>query len=326
MDTNNKHIDPAGLLPKYFAGEALPEERRQVEEWLSSDDRNRQEYEAFEKLWNITGAASGRGDINLDAEWKRMDSYINPVRIKTITLARVFRIAASVILVSALAFLGLKIAGTKSEKAPVAEMSNISLPDGSVISLNAGSKITYNKGFGQTHRNLNLKGEAYFEVKKNTALPFIVETQNTAVRVTGTKFNVRSYKEGKEVKVTVTEGSVAFYETARPAKKAELGAGETGMYDKSMKVIKKQEALNLNDIAWKTRIMDFSNTPLSEVGDIISNTYHRTVSIDPAVQGCSITVRFENQDLQKVLTILKSTLELSIATDGEQIIIKGSGC
>jgi transmembrane sensor len=326
MESENKHIDPTGLLPEYFAGEATPEERRLVDDWLSADSRNRQEFEAFEKLWNITGKASAKGDINLDVEWQRMESVITPARVKTISMVRILQMAASIVLLSALAFIGLKITGVKSEKAPVAELSTISLPDGSVISLNAGSKISYKKGFGLTHRDISLKGEAYFEVKNNTALPFIIETSEASIKVTGTKFNVKAYKDKSEIRVTVTEGSVELYETGQPAKEATLRAGETGTFDKTMKVIKKQAVLNLNDIAWKTRIMDFSNTPLAEVGDILSNTYHTEVVIDPAVQHCSITVRFENQDLPAVLTVLKSTLDLSITTDGDRIIIRGNGC
>ncbi len=69
-----QHIDPIGLLPKVFAGEASPEEIRLIEEWRIADPENQAEYEAIEKLWNISGEAAEPGDIDLDAEWRRMEA------------------------------------------------------------------------------------------------------------------------------------------------------------------------------------------------------------------------------------------------------------
>jgi ferric-dicitrate binding protein FerR (iron transport regulator) len=326
METENNHMDPVGLLPKYFAGEANPEEKRVIDLWLSADEKNRAEFEAFLKLWNLTGKAQPSDEINLDAEWKRMDQEISTTKIRKISLLRVIQIAASVILVCTLGFAGLKFAGTRSEKAPVTELSTVKMPDGTVISLNAGSKITYQKGYGVSHRNVALKGEAFFEVAKNDHLPFIISAGEARIKVTGTKFNVRAYKGQSEVRVTVTEGTVRLYETGQSTKEAVLTAGETGTFNRSMRVVKKQPVLNMNDIAWKTRIMDFHNTTLSEVASVLENTYHRKVWVDPSVRLCPLTVRFENQELTPVLNVLRSTLDLTITLEGNEIMIKGDGC
>jgi transmembrane sensor len=280
MEKEHNHIDLVGLLPKYFAGEATPEEKGMIDDWLNADEKNRAEYDAFMKLWNITGKAQPGDEINLEAEWQRMEKEISRTGARKISFARILQIAASVILLSALGFAGLKLAGLRSEKAPVADVSILKMSDGTVISLNAGSKITYLKGYGVTNRNVVLKGEAYFEVAKNKSLPFIISAGDASIKVTGTKFNVRAYKDQAEVKVTVTEGTVSLYETGRSVKEALLSAGETGTFNKTMKVVKKQPVLNINDIAWKTRIMDFHNTSLSEVAAVLENTYHRKVWVD----------------------------------------------
>ena len=319
-------MDPVGLLPKYFAGEATPEEQRVIDDWLSADEKNRTEFDAFSKLWNITGKVQPGDEINLEKEWRLLEKEISPARVKKISLVRILQIAASVLLVSVLGFAGLKYAGMKSEKAPAAEFSTLKMSDGTIISLNAGSRITYRKGYGVTHRNIDLKGEAYFEVAKNESLPFIITAGDASIQVTGTKFNVRAYKDQTEVKVTVTEGSVRLYETGQSAKEAILSAGETGTFDRTLKVVKKQPLLNMNDIAWKTRILDFHNTTLSEVAAVLENTYHRKVWVDPAVRLCPLTVRFENQELTPVLNVLRSTLDLTITVEDTHIVIKGDGC
>lgn len=326
MENNNQHIDPIALLPKYFAGEATDEERRQVDEWLTADNSHRKDFDAFSKLWNLTGKAAGKEDINLEKEWKKLESALHIKQTRIISLPRIIQIAASVILISTLAFWGLQISRIKTEKAPAASLSVVTLPDGSLVSLNAGSKISFYKGFGVTHRNINLKGEAYFEVSKNKQLPFQVNTGQAVVKVVGTKFNLKAYKDKPVIKITVTEGTVILYNSRQPEKAATLHAGETGTFDKRLMIISKQPVVNKNDIAWKTKIIDFNNTPLIEVIEILENTYHYSIIAEPRIQNCAITVRFKNQSFESVLKVLKETLDLSVSFRGKQIVINGKGC
>jgi ferric-dicitrate binding protein FerR (iron transport regulator) len=93
-----------------------------------------------------------------------------------------------------------------------------------------------------------------------------------------------------------------------------------------MKTVKKQPVLDMNDIAWKTRVIDLSNTPLPEVAALLQQTYHREVIVSPGLQNCTITVRFENLDLDSVLEVLQSTLDLTFTTEGKTIVIRGRGC
>jgi ferric-dicitrate binding protein FerR (iron transport regulator) len=265
------------------------------------------------------------GDINIDAEWEKMDSAISIPHIKTFRLARYLQIAASIAVISLLTFLGLKVTSLKSEKAPLAALMVTRLPDGSSVTLNAGSKITYANDFGTSHRTLTLKGEAYFEVTK-AVLPFIIDAGDAHVQVTGTRFNVKAYAQQKVIKVTVTEGTVRLCETGHQKQEATLFAGETGIFDRSLRTVNKTVGLNINDLAWKTMVMDFTGTPLAEVTDVLSNTYHVTFDLQPELLKCSVTVHFENRELESVLEVLKSTLDLKIIRKGRKISIKGTGC
>ena len=164
MQTDDLHIDPVGLLPKVFAFEATPEEIRVVETWRSASESNRNEYDSFERLWNITASCTSPGDIDLNAEWQKIESAMTPVPGKMIRLTVLLKIAASIVLITALAFLAWKFNTTHSVKAPMTQLSKVTLPDRSSVFIKAGSRITYSKGFGLVHRNLRLKGAAYFEV------------------------------------------------------------------------------------------------------------------------------------------------------------------
>jgi transmembrane sensor len=326
MNIENQHIDPIGLLPKVFGGEASPEETRMVEEWRSSDAKNQAEYESMEKLWNATGEAAYAAIIDLDAEWRRMEAAMLPAYSGKSVMMRVMQIAASLLIITVLSFMAVRFTAYKSEKAPALSLASVILPDGTQVSLNAGSVITYKKGFGSTHRSVSLKGEAFFEVRKNKALPFLISSGEARVKVTGTKFNVKAYRRLNEIRVTVTEGTVSFYNVAKDVHVAILRAGETGIMNKSSRMVSRQATTDLNDIAWKTGILDFHDTPLSEVAEIINNTYHCRIILDAAVEKCPVTVRFDNRKLDAVLNVLRSTLDLKITTRGKRITISGKGC
>jgi transmembrane sensor len=86
--------------------------------------------------------------------------------------------------------------------------STMTLPDGSIVRLNAKSKVSYAEGFGKTTREVFLTGEAYFEVTHNEAIPFIVHTGEADIKVLGTKFNVRSYSNEHSMEAALLTGSI----------------------------------------------------------------------------------------------------------------------
>jgi len=325
MATENKHTDPAGLLPKIFSGEATPQEEQLVHDWLVKDPSHQKEYDDFAKIWSITADFTKPGAIDVNAEWQKLMTTLSPARKISPRLMSITRIAAAVVLISALAFYGLLQSG-KQVKAPQSSTFAATLPDGTRVTLNAGSRISYKKGFGYSHRNLVLDGEAYFEVRKNEGVPFVINAGEACIKVTGTMFNVKAYKKKPEIKVTVSEGSVLLYKIQQPEKQTQLEAGETGTFNKGMGVIEKRTFRNANDIAWKTHIISFQNTPLQEVAEILTNTYHQPIIVDPAILPCVITVHFENQALDTILGVLQSTLDLTISTKGKRRIISGKGC
>ena len=221
--------------------------------------------------------------------------------------------------------MAIRIASYESVKSASSSLATVDLIDGTHISLNAGSKIRYGKGFGIKHRNISLDGEAFFDVGHNL-IPFVINAGEASITVTGTQFNVKAYSGKPEIKVTVTEGTVKMYRTGVMKDEINIHAGETGKYDKDRNDLIRINTFNSNDLAWKTRILDFHNTPFSEVVDILSTTYHIPFIIDSSLNKCLVTVRFENQDADTVLKVMQSTLNLTITRKGKRILITGQGC
>ncbi len=326
MNNENGHIDPQELLIKYFANEASEEERLKIEKWKDITPQNKKEFEAFDKLWNISGKVSENPDINIDSEWQYMEQAIKKDNIRKINFKRILQIAASLVLLSAFA-LSLYINSiTNVEKTGIAQVVSKKLPDGSKITLNATSKITYKKGFGDEHRDIKLKGEAYFEVEANPSLPFKITTGDAVVEVVGTKFNVSNYKEDKGIKVVVTEGKVKFYKINEPDQEVFISAGESAILLTKNQEIEKDGVQDINEVAWITRKVDFYNTQLYDVARILNKTYHRDFIVNPEIKDCTVTVKFEDLELDMVLEVLKETLDLKITRDKDKVLIEGEKC
>lgn len=326
MINDEKHIVPIELLTKVLANEANTEERAMIDKWRNSSVANSKEYDAFIKLWNASNNITSSDSINIDSEWARMENIIHSTTQKSFSIKPVLQIAAAVIFLISASVFGLKQSQTIAHKSDNIALNDITLPDGSTISINAESKISYNKGFGKTNRDVHLKGEGYFEVTKNTELPFVVSANEAKIEVVGTRFNIKAYKNQTEVKVTVTEGKVLFAEKDSPQKNIYLSAGETGTFIRERKEISKEPEIDLNDISWKTKTLSFNNTPLSEVAKVLTNTYNIEIITSNIVGDCSITVTFEDEDLASVLKVLKSTLDITIRKDGDKLFISGERC
>lgn len=111
--------------------------------------------------------------------------------------------------------------------------SKVVLPDGSEVWVNATSRITYQPGFGQSHRKVQLNGEAYFQVSKNKELPFQIETKRITITVTGTIFNVRAYDDEDKAETSLFEGSVQVKQHKDPEKNYLLKPNQKLIIDES---------------------------------------------------------------------------------------------
>jgi transmembrane sensor len=326
MNNETENIAPIEYLTKYFAREASEEEIRQVEKWRDESIENLTEFNAIKKLWDITDIPSGKEPIDIDLEWKKIRPIVSPTVIRKLTARRYMAIAASVMLLAILTFLGISEVNTTVYKTEIAQVKEFHLPDGSIINLNANSKISYRKGFGNAHRNIKLTGEAFFNVSSNKELPFIISTNGSTIEVVGTQFNVKAYKDQENVKVTVSEGVVKISDMKEPQKHILVHAGETGKFDRENRKIEKTEAININDVAWKTRIIHFDNTSMDEVARVLSNTYHINIEVSAPIKPCTITVSFNNKNITDILNVIKSTIDLNIKIINDKIIISGPGC
>jgi transmembrane sensor len=328
MDEKNKHID-LNLLTRYLAGEITEQEREDVEKWISASPDNRKEYEKLARTWDSLGAIEPGHEINIEKEWryhqKLIGSKIGKTRV--LTLQNFLRVAAAIIILFGTGLLLRYQLTTESLRTQHAETLQKLLPDGTSVTLNAGSKLRYARNFLNEERRVVLQGEAYFEVKRDSTRPFIITLGEAEIKVLGTAFNVKAYKNSGKIEVTVTEGRVSLYEKNQELKQVIAGKGEKAEYLRTEKLVKKVENKNRNFLAWKTRILEFEDDRLSDVVEILEQVYHRQIRLkNEKIGACRLNTRFEGKDLNMVLEVISSTLELSIVKEKDIIYLDGQGC
>lgn len=148
---------------------------------------------------------------------------------------------------------------------PFGVKSTVTLPDGTTVLLNGGTSLAYvSSTFGVKERRVILNGEAFFDVKHNEKVPFIVSSGAAQVKVLGTRFNVEAYRTDECVKVTLESGRVSM-KIAEAAEECVLTPNQQAIYDKASHELV-HHTVNVNEVvAWRNDEMFFSDTPLEEI-------------------------------------------------------------
>lgn len=334
MKKKQENIDEV-LLLKIIENRADDSEKSLFYEWYNNAE-NAELFDQFKKVSELSEFEAN----STQANWKQVvdkvragynvPDYIelpdSGVSARTIPLNVILRVAAMIAILIGLTFLFKTI--VFSPKQLIVSGNDLKnnepyqLADGSQVYLHGNSEISFTDKFGTKNREVTLEGEAFFEIKRNEKVPFVITSNNTNTRVLGTSFNVFSDESGT-VQVSVVTGVVEFYTDKRKILK--LQAGEQGTYSPETDNIEKTVISNPNFQAWKTGVIVFSDTPLNEVFSVLSRQYSR-VFIFKGNNGKtpSITTTFDNQTLEAVLEELNLLLNTQNVSKNDTIIFKHS--
>lgn len=196
--------------------------------------------------------------------------------------------------------------------APVGEIVNVTLPDGTAVWLNGSSRISCSKEFGVKDRAVSLEGEGYFEVVRNESLPMVISTASASVTVLGTTFDFREYPEDAEASVVLYEGHVNFTDAA--GKGLDLLPGQAAMLDKASGELAYVTTDTSHPAAWRNGLLIFEDCTLERICRDLSNAYGTAIKIsDPALLQLRFTAEFNvrTQTLSDVLEVLSLTRHIS---------------
>lgn len=324
MKSDNLHIDDR-LLARFLSGETNKEEQSAIINWLDESEDNRKYLDQLESVWLESGKLNPKPiPVNKKLAWfvlsNRIDQHeasLSPfVRKKaTFKIALYTSIAASI-----LALIGIFNWYTNdtvtSEKYMLANNTSETLkeilPDGSEIYLNESAKISY-EITSKNQRIINLEGEAFFNVKRDTAKPFIVHAGVGGVKVLGTSFQV-SLKDNGDIAVDVSSGKVELF---RPNKHKTDTARLILIKDEGGLISNKQDTIirvssNSSAFFWVDKRLSFRNKQLKEVFKVLESCYDiQIISNDPEINSKYYTSSFIDDEVEDVIRVISDTYQLS---------------
>jgi len=311
---------------KHLLGEASPDEEQSVTEWMKGNETHQEYYNQFKKIWDQSKALASESNVDVNKAWERFQNRITEGHVPAKILKPRFswlRIAASIILITGLGItLFMLVNKNTAPKEMVAQTGqNVlidTLSDGSVITLNKRSTITYPSKFKGNTRAIALKGEAFFNVAPDKKKPFIISVNDVQVTVVGTSFNIKN--ENGNTEVVVETGIVRV---TRAGKTVELNPGEKIMINTNDSVATKQKVTDKLYNYYRTKEFVCDDTPLWKLVQVLNEAYGTKIIIGrKELNNMQITTTFYNESLEKVLEVIHLTLDITVIKkeDGQIIL------
>lgn len=315
------------LMSRYLANDLSLAETDELLKWVDDDPSRAILLRELQETWEKTQDYPGPLDVDTHAAWNKVKpslSVQSESKIRSVYSFKIIRVAASLLFLLAAGLTAYRYYVNTNlihVNTLAGEHREVILPDGSKIWMNESSSLVYHKDFNdRTFREVELNGEAFFDVAKNPDKRFVISTGKTLTQVLGTSFNVEENKNGT-ISVAVVTGKVSFG-PAEDNNKYILLPGDEAQYTKEG-VLSRGKYDNTNFLYWKNHQLDFENTSFGEVLKTLEQAYAVEFSVkDQDLLNRKITTSFNQAPLNQVVDVLEVLLDLKIIRSGSIYIIK----
>ncbi len=326
----NERIDQ--LITEYLSDQLTAEGFQELKDWSRESEENRRYVRDKIEVWFSSGAAANGKVFDKEKAFARFQKRVANERLKVyrIPWKIIYRVAA-VILILLLPLAGYWkgqeiLRQTFSDmvvEAPLGARTKLYLPDGTLVWLNAGSKITYSQGFGMDNRQLNLEGEGYFEVIHNPKLPFEIHTREVDLRVLGTKFNFKNYSDDEEITVNLLEGKVALHNGLKPMSDLYLSPNEKMVMNKRTGEMVKAKTRAENSMLWTNDELFFDEELLQDIAKKLMRSYDVKIEIADSLKNRRFYGSFKvmGNTIEEVLETIASTNRMKYRYENEKYIL-----
>jgi ferric-dicitrate binding protein FerR (iron transport regulator) len=200
--------------------------------------------------------------------------------------------------------------------------TDIRLSDGTDISLKEGAVLYYPEKLKRRTREVTLSGEAFFDVRQAEKSPFIVYVGEMTVRVIGTSFNIRQ-DAGGSIEVSVIDGEVNFFESGKVDEGIRITAGQRGIYNSEKRILNTEKSDSENFLFWKTGILEYKDTPLSEVIKELEYHFDQKIIVkDPDFLQNRWNSVHQGQPLNEILEELCLYFDLECFASNDTILVQ----
>ncbi|MCY1718861.1 FecR family protein [Prolixibacteraceae bacterium Z1-6] len=354
------------LFLAYLEGTISLADEQFLLEWLKNNPNTITDFNDFRRIWNMSKMAGTLKDDAIELEWMQLRDRINTSDVKeTVVSHNIWywlpRIAAVFLLGAMVAFTSMYLFNMSENNeltfheinTPPGAKSKITLPDGTIIWLNAGSNVKYSNEFGKKQREIQLTGEAYFEVFHNPSKVFLVRTSELNIKAYGTAFNVKSYPEEGTIETTLIEGSIGVTRRSFENKKNDEVLLEPNQrvvyYRKSNKVETinqlatpnlpkttpaKREEQKLTYLiskgidtkeftSWKDGTLFITSESLKDLAVILERKYDVKIHFDSEeLKDLKFTGSLENETVEQVIDAIGIAAQIDYTIDEREIWLK----
>ncbi len=331
-----KKTDFITLIHKRLTGQLSSTEQQLFENWSAKEEYQLlvEEYATiWEKSENYTSSfqpniAQAKGRF-LDRLSEEKKTPVSSQKVIPLYRRSWLQIAAAIALLLGGAFIIRQYSATPVEWVSIStaidEKKSVLLSDGSMIYLNENTNLEYPISF-QGEREVNLKGEAFFDIARDEINSFIVSTNRAKVTVLGTSFNVDASDE-TITQVDVSTGKVQFQSSKDDENVLILKKGDRGVLNHLEKTLDYSRPTNPNAAAWHSHKLSFNNTPLKDVIADIEEYYNVKITYNERLANCGFTSLFVDKNQASILKNIEESFSMQLERlDATTIRMKGGIC
>lgn len=336
MEELDRHIEK--LIVTYFSEGLDAKSLQELQNWISASSKNRDYFVKKQEIWLVSICDNEKGECvyDKDAAFAKFQDRVKESQKKEKAVIPMYQILIRAALV--VFFLGIsyvsfwqggkslksRLANMMTVEAPLGSKTKLYLPDGTLVWLNGGSKISYFQNFGIVSRDVEVEGEAYFEVTKNKKIPFNVKSKELNVQVLGTKFNFSNYTDEKEVTVVLLEGKVAFVDPHKKNPAGYLSPNEKVVLNKESgkTVVSPVKASNASE--WTNGFLFFDEELLVDIVRELERSYNVKIEIaNESLKEYRFYGNFVQRELtmQEILDILASTGKIHYSVKSKSHVV-----
>lgn len=318
------------LLGKQASGEISPEELSELDALLKEHPEATASPEMVAAIWHTPLQETAASAANKARIWDKVSPQLTSSPRRSIIRRMVAVAAAAALLTAAWAL--WQFARTT---APVLQQlssapggkSKVILPDGSVVWLNHGTQLNYEKNnFSKQHREVTLTGEAFFDIAKNEGLPFVIHAGKVNIRVLGTAFNVKAYTGDSTVSATLVSGKIAvsFHEQTvvlQPKEKLiiPLTSATPAVRQQHLET---DSSGQLPGISWLNNKLSFDNETFGELAVKMHNWYGVTVHFaSPGLEQLRFSGIIDTESLEEALKMLQLSRPFNFKVNGKEVLV-----
>lgn len=318
------------LLSLYIKGTISEEEKARLKLLVDIADEKELSLYLY-RLWDEYEIQKQADPYQLDTIFRQVRKQTSGQTVRMIT-QRVMRIAG-IVLIPLLCALSVYLYTTRTPdssfndremivQAKKGQQAEILLPDGTKIQLNAESSLAYKQNYGLTERTINFRGEGYFEVAKDRAIPFVVHTKDLDIEVLGTVFNIYSYEEEDIVELALLTGKVKVSTIISPVQTVFLKPNEKVVFNKSAGSLEVKGTDNRFETAWLKGNLVFRSTPMREVIKKIERKYGIPIHLnDPAIEKDLFTGSLNGEQISDVMKLLQTHYAFSYKISDKEVYL-----